>query len=42
MNPVKVVDASALAAILFAEPDAARLTALLSDATLIPPSLLDL
>lgn len=37
---VKVVDASALAALLFGEPDAVAIAESLNDATLVAPSLL--
>jgi predicted nucleic acid-binding protein len=38
---VKVVDASAIAALLFDEPDADAVSALLADARLVAPALLD-
>jgi predicted nucleic acid-binding protein len=38
--PVKVVDASALAAILFGEPDAERISGELRDCSLVAPALL--
>jgi predicted nucleic acid-binding protein len=38
--PVKVVDASAVAALLFGEPDAVEVATRLSGATLVAPSLL--
>ncbi|MGH8499501.1 MAG: type II toxin-antitoxin system VapC family toxin [Methylococcales bacterium] len=39
--PVRVVDASALAAVLFNEPGAGRAAAKLTDATLVAPTLLN-
>jgi predicted nucleic acid-binding protein len=39
-GPVKVVDASALAALLFGEPDAEAIASQLSDARLVAPPLL--
>lgn len=41
MTGVKVVDASALAAILFAEPEAERVAERLTGARLVAPALLD-
>lgn len=38
--PVRVVDASALGALLFGEPEAEEISARLSDATLLAPTLL--
>lgn len=39
--PVRVVDASALAAVVFNEPGASRVAAKLTDATLVAPTLLN-
>ncbi len=41
MNDLKVVDASALAALLFAEPEAEAVAERLQDARLAAPALLD-
>ncbi len=41
MNPPKVVDASAVCAIVFVEPAAAKVVAALDDARLLAPHLLD-
>jgi len=39
--PVKVIDASALAAVVFDEPDADRVIDAIDDSSLVPPYLLE-